>query len=103
MEHQQGCQEISRVQEAGITTKVTLLIGSEAKSYVITVATPTYLDRLRGYNQGFPDEEQLDDLAYSLDPIPDTEEELCGHLTSLSNEILSPYLVEQKIPKIDTI
>lgn len=72
-----------------------LMLMYEGKKYILSVGTQNYLDALIKYNQGFPEEEQLDDKVLVLGSVHKLEG-VISNLSTLEPQEVVPYLTEQK-------
>lgn len=94
LDRQTSCAGVGQVEDQGQVRLRELMITHGEKLYRITVATPDYISQLRGYNQNFPSEVQIDDNLYPFDDVSDVEE-ICSSLSMIPLETLQPYLTEQ--------
>lgn len=94
---QTGCRQIHFTGNEQQPTSRDLMIQRGGKFYVISIATPQFVEGLNTYNR----QHQLEPSAelggefYLMYPIPSVDE-LCKKLSQIPFAQLQPYLSEQK-------
>lgn len=92
---QTDCRQIHFTGDEQQPTSCDLIISRGGRSYLISVTTPGFLERLKKYNRPLDPSVQFDDVFYVMDDLPIVDE-LCQRLSQIPFEKLQPYLTEQK-------
>lgn len=95
MMEEKTCYEIAYTRDNdGQIVRRELQVSLDNSRFLISVATPSYVEKIRSYNATLSDPElQLDDNIYPLDPLGNVSD-ICRKLHLLPPEQLKPYLTE---------
>lgn len=91
---QTDCYQVAFTGDKEKPTVRELAIHRGDKTYIISVTTPDYLERLIEYNRQFDPSVQLDENFYLVDELTSIED-LCAKLSQIPFEDLQPYFTEQ--------
>lgn len=95
----QYCQPMSiGINEKGELEFCELQFQRGGNTFIIQVATPSYIEALKEHNSALPEELQLDDNIYPMEG-KFTQEEICQKLSQLPLETLESYLTKLPHPE----
>ena len=98
-QEQTGCSKVSFTGDEGQPTSMDLIVMRGGELYIVSVATPAFLEGLRGYNTGLDPLVRIGEKYLPMDDIPSADE-VCGRLSQIPFPELSPYLVEQTVDQV---
>ncbi len=84
------------VEQGGIVVKRDLMLRIDKRDYLLSIATPKFIDNLREYNKPIEEELQIDDNILPMDSVSDLDE-VVDKLSQMKLEEVAPYLVEQEV------
>lgn len=93
-EQEQSCYKAAFTGEEHQPTSMDLVIHRGGKPYLLSVATPSFLEGLKQHNEGLDPSVQIGEKYFVMDDIPPAEE-ICRRLSKIPIEQLQPYLTEQ--------
>jgi len=88
-------QNIGEVEEKGRVVKRDLMLTIDMRTYLLSVATPDYIDSLHEYNCQFEEELRLDENILAIDSVED-DVYVADKISQMPWEVVAPYLVEQE-------
>ena len=90
-----SCQYIGGVEERGTVVRRDLLLTIEGKDYVLSVATPSFIQSLKEYNRPFDEEMQFDENILPMENVMDLKI-VIEKLKQMFQEDIEPYLEQIK-------
>lgn len=87
--------EIGTIEKSGKVVARDFTIHLDEKKFILTVASSSYLEELRQYNQAFDQELQLYDRMLPMESV-DSEEDVKKRLSEMERAAVIPYLTEQE-------
>lgn len=81
-------------------TSMDLVINRGGKPYLISVASPAFIEGLRQHNEGLDPSVQMGEKHFPMNDILSAEE-VCMKLSQIPFDELQPYLIEQRSDPVD--
>ena len=88
-------QLVGEVEQKGQIVKRDLMLIIDSHTYLLSVATPEYIDSLHEYNRPFEEQLRIDENILAIDSVED-DEHVADKISQMPWEIVAPYLVEQE-------